>query len=116
MVSVDVNTYGSITVLNVSGKFFTDSIQYINDIWNMEVEKRPGIIAINCSQLSSIDSAAVGTLVRFLNFAMEQNIELVFIELNKEIRRLFDTAKLNDFFKITSTQQFCRKYQILIPA
>lgn len=116
VVSVEVDTFESIAVLNVSGRFFTDSIDYVNDIWTSVLEKNPRIIAINCSNLSCIDSSAVGTLVRFLNYAMEQDIKLIFLELNKEISRLFETAKLNNFFTITSASQFCSKYKITLRA
>lgn len=116
MVTIKIYTYSQATVFEIQGRFFTESIEYVNREWRRAVKNKPATIAVNCKKLESIDSAAVGTLVRFLNYAMEKNIELVFLDLNRDIRRLFVTAKLHNFFTISTSREFCSKHQIQLSA
>ncbi len=116
MVTIEIHSYSQITVFEIRGRFFTESIDHVNREWRRAVKNRPATIAVNCKNLESIDSSAVGTLVRFLNYAMEKDIELVFLDLSKDIRRLFVTAKLHDFFAISTSREFCSKHHIRLSA
>jgi len=116
VVTVEIHTYNQVTVFEIQGRFFIESIDHVNREWRKAVKNKPATIAVNCKKLESIDSAAVGTLVRFLNYAMEKDIELVFLDLSRDIRRLFVTAKLHNFFTISTSEEFCSKHEIRLSA
>jgi len=62
------------------------------------------VIAINCKELEYIDSSAIGTLVKFLNNATSKGIKLQFFDLNPSIQNIFKTARLDNFFTITTRE------------
>ncbi len=97
-------------IISISGEFYIENIQKVENEWNEQVMKSPKTIAINCADLLYIDSSAIGTLVKFLNSAMNRNIALVFFDLNPSIQQIFKTARLNNFFSITSKEDFERDY------
>ena len=70
----------------------------------------PRLIAINCLMLESLDSSAIGSIVKFFNYAMGKGIMMVFYDLNSQIRRLFETAKLTRYFNITTVSEFKNRY------
>lgn len=96
--------------MRIMGEFYIESIQKVEKIWDDEVAKAPDIIAIDCADLMFIDSSAIGTLVKFLNSAMSKKIRLVFFDLSPSIQQVFKTARLNNFFSITTRDKFEREY------
>jgi len=110
MMNIDVERRGNVVIFNLEGRFVTENLLMLEDLWSGEVARGPEIIALNCKKLNGIDSPAIGTLVKFLNHAMSSNISLVFCDVNTGIRRLFRTARLHTFFKITTGAEFQRRY------
>ncbi|PKL35809.1 MAG: hypothetical protein CVV44_20010 [Spirochaetae bacterium HGW-Spirochaetae-1] len=110
MIDISVEKHGSTSVMHIQGKFYTDSIEKVKNIWNALVNESPHVIAIDCRELRGVDSSAVGTMVLFLNFAMDKNIKLVFYDLSPEVKKVFNAAKLNSFFTITTKRNFERQF------
>ncbi len=110
MINVFFEDHGDITILTIGGEFFFESVEFAEQIWNKIVQKKPRVIGINCRDIKFIDSSAIGVLVKFLNNAMKQGIELVFFDLSDTIMNVFKTAKLSNFFTILTREQFERQY------
>ena len=110
MINVSVDDRKDIIIITISGEFYIENIQKVENTWNEQVMKSPGTIAIDCSELQYIDSSAIGTLVKFLNSAMNKDIKLVFFDLNSSIQQIFKTARLNNFFTITSREKFEQEF------
>ena len=111
-IKIDEYTNKKLIIVHVNGELNIESINDIRGTWYKQVEKRPLVIAINCTKLEKIDSSGIGNLVLFLNNAMNQNIKLVFFGLNYPIQKLFYKAKLNQFFTITTRSKFETDYSI----
>jgi anti-anti-sigma factor len=110
MISISYEDHGKVIVLNIEGDFYIESLEHAEKIWNEQLSKRPKVMAINCKSIKYIDSSAVGILVKFLNSAMRMNTELVFFDLSDSIVNVFQTAKLENFFKIMTRTQFEMEY------
>lgn len=110
MINISVDDRKDIIIITISGEFYIENIQKVENTWNEQVMKSPGTIAIDCSELQYIDSSAIGTLVKFLNSAMNKDIKLVFFDLNSSIQQIFKTARLNNFFTITSREKFEQEF------
>ena len=99
-VEVSIVDKGDVIIINLRGEFNIRNLKKVEGVWNDQIAKRPRIIAIDCQQLSYIDSSAIGQLVKFLNTAMSKKIELIFYDLSDGIRDMFANSRLNRFFKI----------------
>lgn len=110
MINISVDDKKEIIIIKISGEFYIENIQKVESVWNEQVEKAPGAIAIDCTELVYIDSSAIGTLVKFLNSTMSRNIKLVFLDLSPSIQQIFRTARLNNFFTITSREKFEKEF------
>ncbi len=110
MIDVKVNEMDEVVIFELIGEFDLDSISTVESKWQEVVEKKPKVIGINCNKLQFIDSSAIGTLVKFLNGAMSRGINLVFYDLSKSISAIFKTARLDNFFTITTKEEFEKKY------
>ena len=110
MINVTIEDRPGIVVISITGEFSLANIKKVEDVWQAQIGKSPGIIAINCRGLEYIDSSAIGTLVKFLNNAMNKKIKLVFYDLQPSISHIFKAARLNNFFTITTKERFEKEY------
>jgi|GEM_PF-130151 len=110
MIDVAANCVNNVVVLDIKGQFYLESIPDVESVWKTQIAMDPKVMALNCSELTGVDSSAIGTMVHFLNSAMENKIELVFYDLNPSIQKLFRTAHLDSFFTITTKEEFENKY------
>jgi len=100
----------NVTIINVKGEFHVGNVGKFEEVWHSQVEKKPKAIAINCKELEYIDSSAIGTLVKFLNNAMSKGIKLQFFDLNPSIQNIFKTARLDNFFTITTRDKLEKEF------
>lgn len=107
---LSVEELDKVTIVKVTGEFHIGNVNKFEELWHSLIEKKPSVVAIDCSDLEYIDSSAIGTLVKFLNNAMSKKIKLVFFDLNKAIQNIFKTARLDNFFTITSRSQIQKDY------
>jgi len=107
---IKVEEYSKIIVVRLDGEFFLGNIRDVELIWEESIAKNPDIIAIDCKKLYFIDSPAIGTLVKFLNDSAVYDIKLMFFDLSDSVIRVFQTAKLNRVFTITTKKEFEEKY------
>ncbi|MCX7679117.1 MAG: STAS domain-containing protein [Spirochaetes bacterium] len=100
----------SLIIIRVSGEMRIDVIPRIESIWNGALSKKPKVIAFDCTKMEYIDSSSIGTLVKFMNSAMNKNVEFVIYGLNREVSKIFETARLMKFFNIVSPEAFESRY------
>jgi anti-anti-sigma factor len=110
MINLHIEQFGDIIILNIEGTFNIDSMENVESIWMAQVTKKPRLIAINCKMLVSLDSSAIGFIVKFFNYAMSRGIMLIFYDLNPLLQKLFVTARLNRYFVITTRSEFENRY------
>jgi anti-anti-sigma factor len=92
----------SIGVIQLKGEFNLENRKLVEIYWIKHLEKNPFVIAFDCRELRHIDSSAIGTLVQFLQTAMNRDVKMVLCDLNESIYEIFKIACLNKFFTITS--------------
>ncbi len=110
MVSIDVEDRGSLKVIRIKGEFFLGYVRQVEEVWSRVAESSPDIIAIDCREMTFVDSSAIGTFVKFLNNSISRDIKLLFFDMNESIDRIFTKAKLNKIFSIISREEFERIY------
>ncbi len=116
LINLKVEENERYVVLHIAGILFIDNIKETEKIWTEQVNKSPDMIAINCDKLELIDSTAIGSLVKLLNMAIARNIKLVIYDMNPAIKNLFETAKLHNYFEITSKEKFLKLAKTYHPA
>jgi len=110
MVDVSTREYGNVVVMTIDGEFYLESVGYAEEVWNSQVEKKPSVIAIDCSKIMYIDSSAIGIMVKFLNVSMKHKFKLIFFDLSETVVSVFRTAKLDVFFNTMTRLEFESEY------
>ncbi len=112
MVSIDVEDHGKLQIIKIRGEFFLGYVRQVEETWNKTVAANPEVMAIDCSEMTFVDSSAIGTFVKFLHYAMSHNMKLLFFDLNESISRIFNKAKLNKIFLILTREEFDTMYPL----
>jgi anti-anti-sigma factor len=110
MLSFVIEDRKNIAILHIKGELFHEKLSELEKVWEEQLLKPVSAIAINCIELQYIDSPAIGTLVKFFNQAMSKGKKLIFYDLNPSIQALFNSARLERFFVITTKEKFDREY------
>lgn len=93
-------------IIYVRGSLTSRDISRVVSLWNSVTREKPGNIAFYCRELESIDSTAIGTIVKFINETSAMGFRLVLLELEGSIRQLFEAARLDQYVDIMSTDEF----------
>jgi len=111
MQKFDISISDNLKVIQLQNHFYMDSVPKIEKDWVNLISQSPEIIAFDCSNLQFIDSSAIGTLVKFFNKAMQQNIKLFFLDVSSPIQDLFKKTKLDNFFYLEKKDSFFENFK-----
>ncbi len=103
-----MNNAKNISIIVMPDSFNIYSIQEMEECWEKTLSKNPEVIGVECGNLKSIDSSAIGTIAKFYKTSMEKDIELYFIDLDPKLAIIFDITKINRFISIVSKDDFDR--------
>lgn len=108
-ISIDEPKQGVI-IVNIKGHYSLENLELVEAHLSDAFSKAPDIFAINCSDTSYIDSTGLGSLVKFYNASLRENVKFILYNLNTEIRRIIEIAGLGKFFDIQTKEEFQKKY------
>lgn len=101
---------GRIVIFHVQGEFDFKDVPAVEEFWQTHIAENPEITAINCRQLTHIDSSAIGSLIKLNNTTRDRHISLVFYNVAKSIMDLLKISRLDRYFTIMSGEQFESEY------
>jgi len=101
----------SVSFVHIYGDFNINSVVDFEAEWDKIIETKPELVAIDCKNISFIDSTALSALVQFLKFLVGRNIKLSFFDLSNAVDRLFQASMLNKFLTITTQEKIESEYK-----
>jgi len=109
---VQIRQKGELFVVTLPKYFYIGNIIEVEERWDQIVRSNPAIIGFNCTQLEFIDSSAIGTLVKFFNTSVKNNIEMYIYGLRDELIKIFDTTKINRVMTILTRDEFEKRFPV----
>ena len=107
--AIEITEDDSITYITLIHEFSVNSMQDIDSIWS-RAKRNKGVVAFDCSELTFLDSTGIGTLIKFINDSQKSGIEMVIINVNPSLVKLFETAKLKRVLNILNSEEFTHRY------
>ncbi len=102
--------HGNVLIISYVGDVVVNNLEKAKEQFNICMEKNPGMIAFNCSDIYNMDSSGLGMFISFSKTAANRDIRLVLIDVPANISRFFDMPSLEQFFELMSRDQFNKKY------
>ncbi|OHD63153.1 MAG: hypothetical protein A2176_11440 [Spirochaetes bacterium RBG_13_51_14] len=97
-------------IIHASGDWNIGNIKEMESVFSVILNKKPSLIALDCSSLIGVDSTAIASLVKILRKSRELNIKLIFYDLSSTIQHTFELMTLNKFFTIMTKQRFMEEF------
>lgn len=107
---VEVQQKGKVVVITLPKYFYIGNIVEVEQSWENILKKEPSVIGFDCEKLEFIDSSAIGTLVKFFNSSVKNNIEMYVFGLKNELIKIFDTTKINRVMSVIKKTEFEERF------
>ncbi len=110
MENISYQEKGNRITVTARGEWNLANIKEMEQAFSDMLAKKPGLIAIDCSELIGVDSTAIATLVKILRKSKETDIKLIFFDLSPGIQHTFELMTLNKFFTIMTGERFREEF------
>jgi len=107
---VEINQKGKVVIITLPKYFYIGNIIEVEQSWENILKKEPSVIGFDCQKLEFIDSSAIGTLVKFFNSSVKNNIEMYVFGLKSELIKIFDTTKINRVMSVINKTEFEERF------
>lgn len=93
------NKIGDVIVLNIEGKLDAKTAPELLSVLSTIIGTSTKIVC-NLEKLNYIASAGIGIFLKFLQEAKSKKGDLVLVNLQKQVKDVFDVLKFTSLFKI----------------
>jgi len=107
---VEINQKGKVVIITLPKYFYIGNIIEVEQSWENILKKEPSVIGFDCEKLEFIDSSAIGTLVKFFNSSVKNNIDMYVFGLKSELIKIFDTTKINRVMSVINKSEFEERF------
>ena len=107
---VNINRNENVIDIKIIGKYDIEELLFFSTLFTDEINKKPPVIALDLGEMTYIDSSGIGSLIRYMNVSLKENINFLCYNLNKNIENIFEISKLDQFITILSDADFKKKY------
>lgn len=104
--AVEIKRKGNVVVVSLPKYFYIGNIAEIEGAWEKIVNNEVLVIGFDCDKLEFIDSSAIGTLVKFFNSSVKNNIEMHVFGLRSELQKIFETTKIDRVMSVIPKDEF----------
>ncbi|MBI3396736.1 MAG: STAS domain-containing protein [Spirochaetia bacterium] len=109
-VEIKKSTRSGAIVIELSGKFDIEQAQNFESNFNGLIKDKPQNVALDLNDVQYIDSSAIGSIIKALNVVKNYGGEMILFGMKPMILNVFKLAKLDNFFRILTPEEFNRKY------
>lgn len=101
--NVITQEHGSLTVVEIEGRFDAFGVQAVTDVFNKVAENDQPRLVVDLSRVEFIDSMALATLVKGLKRMREKGGNFALCNLQQAVQIIFELTRLDKAFDIYST-------------
>lgn len=96
---------GQFVIFSISGNLDMNNVKFVKRIFDDEVNKGTKYVAIDMKNLSYIDSSGIGSFIGLMSKLRQVGGQVILLNMNPEIERIFSMTKLLAFFKVYKSEE-----------
>lgn len=109
-VNITKTEKADLLIIKLAGKFDIEQTQTFEKSFASMIEAQPPRVGMDMTELNFIDSSGMGSLIKGLNKTRNYGGEMILFGLKPMILNVFKLAKLDNFFKVTTPEEFQKQY------
>ena len=102
---INISEKENVNIVELSGELDFHSSPDLRDKLNAMTDKKDERILINLKKVPYMDSSGIATFVETFQKLKKYDGKLVLAELTREVRSVFEIAKLDSIFELATTQE-----------
>lgn len=110
MLDINIETIGDVVIMHFKGTLTRDVLKDLEDAWEDEALRSPGMIALDFKNITQIDSICINHLFKMVRMSKDKNFDLVIYDVFESLKKIFEVIKLDRIVTIMSRQQFESSY------
>ncbi len=110
MLTIDCSEQKNICIISLNGELIFNEMEEADKVIMEIFARKPGVMAMNCKNLHSLDSSGLGLFIKFSKEAKKADIRLIFIDITDHVSTLFDVSKLESIFEIITEEEFTKTF------
>jgi len=96
--------FGNVLVVGLNGRLDIEAEDELQKAFDSWMESKPDFV-FDCTNLEFIDSAGLGTLLRFLKRAIYEDRDIRLAAINEQVRMLFEITRADKIIRIFPTSE-----------
>jgi len=96
---------GEYIVFGISGSLDMNNVKFIKKIFDDATDNGVTAVAIDMKELTYIDSSGIGSFIGLMTKLKGMGGQVVLMNMNEDIKRIFAMTKLLAFFKVFNTEE-----------
>lgn len=93
------------TIFGIKGSLDMNNVKYVKKVFDEELQKNVKSVAIDMKELHYIDSSGIGAFIGLMTKLKAIGGQVVLINMQTDIERIFNMTKLLAFFKVFRTEE-----------
>lgn len=110
MININYKKLDNIFLNYLQGELSIKTIDEFNAIIQIQFSHKPEVIALNCKDLHYLDSTGINHLFKLSKKAREKNIEILYLDLHREMDKMFKLTYLDRVCNVSSYENFESDY------
>jgi anti-anti-sigma factor len=105
-----IQEYPDVVIVHMSGMMTREFLNDIEDIWNEELEKRPGVLAFDLKGVMDIDSITMNHIFKLAKRATTLDVKLIICDTSEQLKKIFEIININRVITVMTNQKFHEEY------
>ena len=102
--------FSDVIVLHMTGIMTLNFLKDIEERWDEQLRKRPGVLALNLKGVVTIDSITINHLFNLNKRASAMNVKLIICDTSEELKRIFELIKMERVVTMMDYNKFHQEY------
>ena len=94
-----------VSIFHIRGEINIDNVSGLKKIFQELIDKKPGGVLLNFSQVGYIDSMGISSLIELAKKLREVEGQLAFCDLSPKIRSIFSITRIDKMFNLYDSEQ-----------
>lgn len=102
--------FSDVIVLHMTGTMTHGFLKDIEERWDEQMRKRPGVLALNLKGVVTIDSITINHLFNLNKKAATMDVKLIICDTSDELKKVFELIKMERVVTMMEYNKFHREY------
>lgn len=107
---IEIKKEEDLRIIKLIGRYDIEEVHDFLTLFINQINLNIPTIALNLSDLNYIDSSGISSLIRCMNIAVKNKVDFLCYNVHKNVQNIFELAKIDQYLKILSKEEFLNKY------